>query len=80
MVNSALPKSLVLSIGVGIGLFIAFIGMKDTGLSVVGADATNLVGLGGCPAEYLDPDIPKACMSHGESFLVASLQAPVITR
>lgn len=73
MMHQALPKSLVLSIGVGIGLFIAFIGMKDTGLSVVGADSTNLLGLGGCPAEYLDPEIPKACMSHGEPSPLNSL-------
>ncbi|EEB97272.1 hypothetical protein MPER_03451 [Moniliophthora perniciosa FA553] len=36
-----MPQSLVLAVGAGIGLFIAFIG-----LCVIGGNTTNFVGLG----------------------------------
>ena len=39
-----IPKDLKLAIGAGIGLFLAFIGLKGAGIIV--ADPANLVGLG----------------------------------
>ncbi|TFK66066.1 xanthine/uracil permease [Pluteus cervinus] len=73
-----MPQSLVLAVGAGIGLFIAyviiqdyihartdangrFIGLSPNGLSVVGSDATNIVGLGGCLAQNIDATIPNLC-------------------
>ncbi|KAL5522040.1 hypothetical protein ACEPAF_1896 [Sanghuangporus sanghuang] len=47
----AIPHSLVMAIGAGIGLFIAFVGLSSSGLFVVGGNVTNLVGLGGCKTE-----------------------------
>ncbi|KAK7460565.1 hypothetical protein VKT23_009286 [Stygiomarasmius scandens] len=46
-----MPQSLVLAVGAGIGLFIAFIGLSPSGLGVVGGNTTNFVGLGGCTPE-----------------------------
>ncbi|KAH9939648.1 xanthine/uracil permease [Epithele typhae] len=45
-----MPQSLVMAVGAGIGLFIAFIGLSPSGLGLIGGDTTNLVGLGGCLA------------------------------
>ncbi|CAE6451696.1 unnamed protein product [Rhizoctonia solani] len=59
-----IPRSLTLATGAGIGLFIALIGLGSAGLGVVGGDYTNLVGLGGCTAEYRDPEHPNYCLSH----------------
>ncbi|KAI0681968.1 permease family-domain-containing protein [Cytidiella melzeri] len=60
-----MPQSLVLSVGAGIGLFIAFIGLSSGGLGVVGGDTTNLVGLGGClPQYYVSDNLPGYCASH----------------
>ena len=60
-----IPKSLALATGTGIGLFIAFIGLQPAGgLGVLGGDESNLVGLGGCPDQYLDPDHSYFCLSH----------------
>ncbi|KAF7291523.1 Purine transporter [Mycena kentingensis (nom. inval.)] len=42
-----IPQSLILAVGAGIGLFIAFIGLSSGGLGVIGGDTTNFVGLGG---------------------------------
>ncbi|TFK21710.1 purine transporter [Coprinopsis marcescibilis] len=48
-----MPQSLVLAVGAGIGLFIAFIGLSPSGLGVIGGDTINLVSLGGClPKDY----------------------------
>ncbi|TBU27120.1 xanthine/uracil permease [Dichomitus squalens] len=59
-----MPQSLVLAVGAGIGLFIAFIGLSSGGLFVIGGDTTNLVGLGGCkPEDYIDPSMPFYCNS-----------------
>jgi len=56
-----MPQSLVLAIGAGIGIFIAFLGLSSGGLGVIGGDTTNLVGLGGClPQNYL-PNLPGYC-------------------
>lgn len=49
-----MPQSLVLAVGAGIGLFIAFIGLSPHGLGVIGGDTVNLVGIGGCiPENYM---------------------------
>ncbi|KAG6828241.1 hypothetical protein H0H92_008675 [Tricholoma furcatifolium] len=50
-----MPQSLVLAVGAGIGLFIA-------GLTVVGGDTSDLVGLGGClPQNYISSDLANYC-------------------
>ncbi|KAI0337857.1 hypothetical protein BDW22DRAFT_847389 [Trametopsis cervina] len=60
-----MPQSLVLSVGAGIGLFIAFIGLSSGGLGVVGGDTVNLVGLGGCKPQYfVSDDLANYCASH----------------
>jgi len=59
-----MPQSLVLAVGAGIGLFIAFVGLSSGGLFVVGGDTTNLVGLGGCPADDYQDGLPYYCASH----------------
>ncbi|KAJ7502793.1 xanthine/uracil permease [Mycena galericulata] len=59
-----MPQSLVLAVGAGIGLFIAFIGLSSGGLNVIGGDPTNYVGLGGCLPEDMTPGLPGFC-SHG---------------
>lgn len=59
-----MPQSLIMSVGAGIGLFIAFIGLSPSGLGVIGGDTTNLVGLGGCPAQYFKEDLPNYCAGH----------------
>ncbi|KAJ8091827.1 hypothetical protein PM082_021063 [Marasmius tenuissimus] len=56
-----MPQSLVLAVGAGIGLFIAFIGLSSSGLGVIGGDTTNLVGLGGCKAEDFKEGLPHYC-------------------
>ncbi|KAJ3005068.1 hypothetical protein NUW54_g4509 [Trametes sanguinea] len=57
-----MPQSLVMAVGAGIGLFIAFVGLSPSGLGVIGGDTTNLVGLGGClPDDYIDPSLPNYC-------------------
>jgi len=58
-----IPQSLVLAIGSGIGLFIAFVGLSPNGLGVIGGDTVNFVGLGGCKAEGMDPALPNYCVS-----------------
>jgi len=60
-----IPASLALATGAGIGLFIAFVGLQPAGgLGVLGGDYNNLVGLGGCPDQYADPDHAYFCLSH----------------
>ncbi|KAH6905004.1 permease family-domain-containing protein [Coprinopsis sp. MPI-PUGE-AT-0042] len=57
-----MPQSLVLAVGAGIGLFIAFVGLSSHGLGVIGGDRTNFVALGGCKAEeFLSEDLPYYC-------------------
>ncbi|KAJ3730897.1 permease family-domain-containing protein [Lentinula guzmanii] len=61
-----IPESLVLAVGAGIGLLIAFIGLSPSGLGVIGGDTTNFVGLGGCtPDNYVSDDLPYYCQ-HGQ--------------
>lgn len=49
-----IPRSLSLATGVGIGLFLAFIGIGPAGIGVVGGQYTDLVGLGGCNDAFKD--------------------------
>ncbi|KAJ1028582.1 hypothetical protein NDA16_001748 [Ustilago loliicola] len=58
-----LPHSIKLSTGAGIGIFLAFIGLGPNGLGVIGGDASDLIGLAGCPAQYQDPNT-GFCLSH----------------
>ncbi|TFY51628.1 hypothetical protein EVG20_g10914, partial [Dentipellis fragilis] len=60
-----MPQSLVMAVGTGIGLYIAFIGLSSGGLGVVGGDTVNLVGIGGCTADNFMPDLPNYC-AHGQ--------------
>ncbi len=62
-----LPHSIKLSTGAGIGIFLAFIGLGPNGLGVIGGNASDLIGLAGCPAQYEDSN--GFCQSH-------KLQAP----
>ncbi|KAF8170223.1 permease family-domain-containing protein [Mycena galopus ATCC 62051] len=59
-----MPQSLVLAVGAGIGLFIAFIGLSSGGLGVIGGDTVNFVGLGGCLPQDMMEGLPDFC-SHG---------------
>ncbi|KAI0073347.1 hypothetical protein K474DRAFT_223969 [Panus rudis PR-1116 ss-1] len=56
-----MPQSLVMAVGAGIGLFIAFIGLSSGGLGVIGGDTTNFVGLGGCKPEDFIEGLPNFC-------------------
>jgi len=57
-----MPQSLVLAVGAGIGLFIAFIGLSPHGLGVIGGDTVNLVGIGGCkPENFVSADLANYC-------------------
>ncbi|KAI9433213.1 permease family-domain-containing protein [Lactarius indigo] len=56
-----MPQSLVLAVGAGIGLFIAFIGLSTSGLGVVGGNTVNFVGLGGCTPDHYLPNLPGYC-------------------
>lgn len=50
------PKNLKLGISAGIGLFIAFVGLKGAG--VVAVDSSTLVGLG----DFSSPEVALACI------------------
>ncbi|KAK7057407.1 purine transporter [Favolaschia claudopus] len=56
-----MPQSLVLAVGAGIGLFIAFIGLSSGGLGVIGGDTINFVGLGGCKPEDMIEGMANYC-------------------
>jgi AGZA family xanthine/uracil permease-like MFS transporter len=66
MIVGAIPRSLFSAVAGGIGLFIAFIGLKDAGI-IVSNPATS-VGLG-------DLTTPTAALSIGGLLLIAVLQA-----
>ncbi|KZV60374.1 hypothetical protein PENSPDRAFT_659606 [Peniophora sp. CONT] len=59
-----MPQSLVMAVGAGIGIFIAFIGLSSGGLFVIGGDVTNLVGLGGCTADHFIDGMTNYCDSR----------------
>jgi AGZA family xanthine/uracil permease-like MFS transporter len=59
-----LPRSIILAISAGIGLFLTIIGLSGSGLGVIaGASATPLE-LAGCPVEYQSDLGTGACASH----------------
>ncbi|WBW71455.1 plasma membrane guanine and adenine transmembrane transporter [Schizosaccharomyces osmophilus] len=59
----AIPASLKFATGAGIGLYLTIIGLTPSaGLGVVGHSASDIVGLGGCPPEYLSSDY--TCDGH----------------
>lgn len=59
-----MPQSLVLAVGAGIGLYIAFIGLGQNGLGVIGGDTVNLLGLAGCVAEnFKSEELPGYCVA-----------------
>ncbi|TDL20422.1 hypothetical protein BD410DRAFT_725833 [Rickenella mellea] len=60
----AMPQSLVMAVGAGIGLFIAFIGLSSGNLGVIGGSTATFVGLGGCKPEDFLPDLPFYCNSR----------------
>jgi AGZA family xanthine/uracil permease-like MFS transporter len=66
LIISAIPKSLFSAVAGGIGLFIAFIGLKDAGIIVANSGTT--VGLG-------DLTTPTAALSLLGLLLIAALQA-----
>lgn len=66
MIVQAIPRSLFAAVAGGIGLFIAFIGLKNAGI-IVGNPATT-VGLG-------DLTAPTAALSIAGLLLIAALQA-----
>jgi AGZA family xanthine/uracil permease-like MFS transporter len=66
MIVGAIPRSLFSAVGGGVGLFIAFIGLKDAGV-IVSNPATS-VGLG-------DLTTPTAALSLLGLVLIAALQA-----
>ena len=66
MIVSAIPSSLFAAVAGGVGLFIAFIGLKDAGIIV--ANPATSVGLG-------DLTTPTAALSCAGLVLIAALQA-----
>ena len=66
VIINAIPKSLFASVAGGVGLFIAFIGLKDAGI-IVSSPATS-VAIG-------DLTQPTAALSLGGLVMIAALQA-----
>jgi AGZA family xanthine/uracil permease-like MFS transporter len=69
LIIQALPRSLFAAVGGGIGLFIAFIGLRDAGIIV--ADPGTVVGLGKLTA-------PTTALAIFGLLLIASLQARAV--
>ncbi|KAK8858377.1 hypothetical protein IAR55_002604 [Kwoniella newhampshirensis] len=59
-----LPRSIVLAISAGIGLFLTIIGLSSSGLGVIAGAASTPLELAGCPAEYQSDLGTGACASH----------------
>jgi len=66
MIIASIPRSLFAAVAGGVGLFIAFIGLKDAGIIV--SNPATFVGLGNLTA-------PTAALSLGGLLLIAVLQA-----
>ncbi len=66
MIINAIPKSLFASVAGGVGLFIAFIGLKDAGIIVSSAATSVAIG---------DLTRPTAALALGGLLLIAVLQA-----
>ncbi|KAJ3033596.1 hypothetical protein HK097_004789, partial [Rhizophlyctis rosea] len=60
----AIPYSIKVATGAGIGLFLALIGLESSaGIGLITADPATVVGLGGCPPHLRDPD-SGVCTGH----------------
>ncbi|KAI8807804.1 permease [Cladochytrium replicatum] len=60
-----IPDSLSLAMGVGIGLFLCFIGLQSSeGIGLIVNDSATLVTLGGCPEIFKDT-ATGSCLGHG---------------
>ncbi|KAG0279825.1 hypothetical protein BGZ95_000059 [Linnemannia exigua] len=58
----SIPRNIKVATGVGIGLYLCFIGMQSSaGIGLIRSDPATLVGLGGCNNEYLDAS--GACLA-----------------
>ncbi|KAI7884235.1 hypothetical protein K492DRAFT_174423 [Lichtheimia hyalospora FSU 10163] len=58
-----IPMSIKVAMGCGIGLYLCFIGVQSSaGIGLVGPDASTLVALAACPAEYKDE--AGTCTGH----------------
>jgi AGZA family xanthine/uracil permease-like MFS transporter len=66
MIVASIPRSLFSAVAGGVGLFIAFIGLKDAGIVIANPD--TFVGLGNLAA-------PTAVLSLAGLLLIAALQA-----
>jgi AGZA family xanthine/uracil permease-like MFS transporter len=66
LIDGAVPRSLIAAVAAGIGLFIAFIGLKDAGIIV--SDPATSVGLGNLTA-------PTAALAIAGLIVIAALQA-----
>ncbi|EEB08614.2 transmembrane transporter [Schizosaccharomyces japonicus yFS275] len=59
----AIPASLKFATGAGIGLYLTIIGLSPSaGLGVLAHSDSDIIGLGGCPSEYLTSDY--SCNGH----------------
>lgn len=58
-----IPRSIALAIGSGIGLFLTIIGLSSSGLNVISGGTATPLQLGGCLAQYKDPDT-GFCTGH----------------
>ncbi len=58
-----IPASVKVASGVGIGMFLALIGMSSAGIGMVSGAHANPTAIAGCPAEYIDATT-GACSSH----------------
>ncbi|WWD18261.1 hypothetical protein CI109_102711 [Kwoniella shandongensis] len=59
-----LPRSIVLAISAGIGLFLTIIGLSSSGLGVIAGAASTPLELAGCPVEFQSDLGTGACASH----------------
>src|SRR6202008_517680 len=66
LIIGVIPRSLLAAVAAGIGLFIAFIGLRDAGIIV--PNPATAVGLG-------DLTTPSAALAIGGLVLIAALQA-----
>ncbi|KAG2183825.1 hypothetical protein INT44_008836 [Umbelopsis vinacea] len=58
-----IPVSIKIATGAGIGLYLCFIGLQTSaGIGLITADASTLVTLGGCDAQYKDEN--GVCLAH----------------
>ncbi|KAI9193653.1 permease [Polychytrium aggregatum] len=65
LLAKAVPKSVKIATGAGIGLFLTFIGLQNSaGIGLVTYDPATLVTIGGCADQYKDPTSGQ-CLSHG---------------